>query len=370
MTMPSMTRSIESRATESRSMRVPESLLRRQTELILQAWGLPAAAIECAVDALVWADLRGIASHGIAMLPIYEKWRHAGRFDPQARPSLLRELPALAVYDAGSGFGFEPSRVAMRKAIDLARASGLAAVSVRRSNHFGAAGHWAEMASDAGLIGVAMTSTVSPSIVPTGGRVARLGTNPIAFAAPGADSPPFLLDMATSTVALGKLMVAALEGRPIPAGWALGPDGQTTADPQVGYDSRLATPLGALPELSSHKGYGLSVMVEILSAVLSGSLLSFEDGGDDTRGNVGHFFMAIDPRAFRDDNGFSRHLDRLTRTLRDTAPLDPDQPVRVAGDPERDRLALSQSEGVALAATLVDALRALCARASCACVLA
>lgn len=345
--------------------RVAEPVLREQIRLILRAWGLAEAATDCAVDALVWADLRGISSHGVAMLPIYEKWLAAGRFDLQAKPALIRERPALAVFDAGSGFGFEPSRVAMRKAIDLARLSGVAAVSVRRSNHFGAAGHWAELASDAGLIGVAMTSTVSPSIVPTGGRTARLGTNPIAFAAPGDRQPPFLLDMATSTVALGKLMVAALNGRSIPAGWALGPDGRTTADPRVGYESRLATPLGALPDLSSHKGYGLATMVEVLCAVLSGSVLALDDGGGDRRGNVGHFFLALDPAQFRDDDQFAPEIDRLTDALRETPPIDAARPVQVAGDPEREVLRLSRASGIALPLALIDALRQVCHRARC-----
>jgi len=127
---------------------------------------------------------------------------------------------------------------------------------------------------------------------------------------------------------------------------------------------------GALGPFGGPTAYGLAVMVEILSAVLSGSLLSFEDGGGQARGNVGHFFMAIDPRAFRGDDEFPQQLDRLSRALRDTAPVDPAQPVRIAGDPERDRLELSRVEGVALPATLVDALQALCARASCTCLLA
>ena len=345
--------------------RVVDSAIRAQVTAVLSAWGFAPDAVDASADALAWADSRGIASHGIAMLPIYEGWLRAGRFDVAAAPVVVRESTVTATIDGGAGLGFPAARQGMRLAIDKARRSGLAAVAVRRSNHFGAAGHWASMASEAGLLGIATTSTVSPAIVPTGGTQARFGTNPIAFAAPGARDA-FLLDMATSTVALGKLMVASLRGEEIPAGWALGPDGAPTTDAALGYRSRLATPRGALPELSSHKGSGLAAMVEILSALLPGATPSMDDPGPGARGDVGHFFLVLDPAAFRDAGGFGEALDAMLGRLRATPPIDPMCPVMAAGDPERTALARHREDGIALPSALLGALRELASRAGCA----
>ena len=347
-------------------IQVSERSLRAQVEAVLSAWGFGDDAVGAAADALAWADLRGIASHGIAMLPVYEGWHRDGRFDVAARPRVVRESPVTATVDGGSGLGFAAARDAMRLAVAKARSTGLAAVAVRRSNHFGAAGHYAEMAARAGLVGLCTTSTVSPAIVPTGGRDARFGTNPIAFAAPGAEGPPFLLDMATSTVALGRLMSAAWRGEPVPEGWALDASGHPTTDPQAGYRARRATPLGGLPELSSHKGTGLAAMVEVLSALLPGATPAMDEGGGRARGDVGHFVLALDPAAFRGDDGFGAAVDAMCARLRATPPVDPARPVMAAGDPERAALARSRAEGVPLPAALVDALRGLAARAGCA----
>jgi LDH2 family malate/lactate/ureidoglycolate dehydrogenase len=344
---------------------VHEVALRAQAGEILEAWGFGPDAVTTAVDGLVWADLRGIASHGVAMLPIYEGWLRAGRFDVAARPTVVAEGPAIATVDGGSGMGFATAHAAMTLAIAKARRLGLAAVAARRSNHFGAAGRWATMASDAGLIGLVTSSTVSPAIVPTGGLAARFGTNPIAFAAPGECGAPFVLDMATSTVALGRLMVASLRGEHVPQGWALGPDGRPTTDPALGYRSRLATPLGALPELSSHKGSGLAAMVEILSVLLSGATLSMDDPGPGARGDVGHCFVVLDPRAFGGGEGFGAALDAMLGRLRATPAADPLRPVLAAGDPERAALARAREHGVVLPRALVEALRGVADRAKC-----
>lgn len=347
-------------------LHVSERSLHAQIVAVLSGWGFGGDAVGAAADGLAWADARGIASHGIAMLPIYEGWHRDGRFDASATPRVVRETAVTATLDGGSGLGFAAARDAMRLAIAKARTAGLAAVAVRGSNHFGAAGHYAEMAALAGLVGLCTTSTVSAAIVPTGGRDARFGTNPIAFAAPGAEGPPFLLDMATSTVALGRLMTAAWRGEPVPEGWALDADGRPTTDPQVGYRARRATPLGGLPELSSHKGTGLAAMVEVLSALLPGATPAMEGAGGRARGDVGHFVLVLDPAAFRDDDGFGAAVDAMCARLRATPPVDPARPVRVPGDPERDALARSRVEGVPLPLALVDALRGVVARAGCA----
>lgn len=349
----------------SDAVRVDEPALRAQARAILGAWGFSADAVSAAVDALIWADLHGISSHGVAMLPIYETWLKTGRFVSSAIPRVVFDSPVLATIDADSGLGFAGARAGMSLAIEKARRNGLSAVAVRRSNHFGAAGHWVSMAADAGLVGIATTSTVAPAIVPTGGLHARFGTNPIAFAAPGRHGTSFLLDMATSTVALGKLMVASLRGHSIPEGWALGPDGLPTTDPALGYRSRLATPLGGRPELSSHKGSGLAAMVEILSVLLPGATLSMDNPGPGVPGDVGHFFCALDPAALRGDDGFGAALDDMLDRLRATPAADPDQPVLAAGDPERAALKRSRELGIEVPRSLMTALREVARRADC-----
>jgi hypothetical protein len=209
-----------------------------------------------------------------------------------------------ALVDGGGGLPHVPGDVAMRLAVRKARAHVRRAVAVRRSGHFGAA-HVTAMAAEAGLIGIATSTTQDPAVVPTFGAAAMLGTNPISLAAPAARNLPFMLDMATSTASLGKLVTAWRKGRAIPDGWALDPSGAAVTSGRRAAGYRRLTPLGATPEMGSHKGYGLATAVAILSAVLSGS-----DGGP------GHFFLVLDPARFRPDGTLGAGLDALLDGLR------------------------------------------------------
>jgi len=344
-------------------VRVPAARTHAQCAAILGAWGFAPAAVATAADALTWADLMGIDSHGIAMLPIYRTFLSAGRFKVAAAPRIERETPVSAVVDGDAGLGFHAAAIGMRLALEKARQSGIGIVAVRRSNHFGAAGYYALQAAEAGLVGLATTNVYTSSIVPTRGRTAMFGTNPIAFAAPTGGDRPFLLDMATSTVALGKLMTAAYRRQPIPEGWALGPDGAPTTDPELGYRSRLSTPLGGTEGLSSHKGTGLAAMVEILSAILPGATFAPLRAAGVTAGDVGHFFQVFDPALFRAPEEFRRDMDAMIAALRATPPLDPARPVLVAGDPEYAARAEREQEGIPLPETLIAALREVAAAA-------
>jgi LDH2 family malate/lactate/ureidoglycolate dehydrogenase len=211
------------------------------------------------------------------------------------------------------------------------------------------------MAAQSGLIGLATTSTQTPSVVPTYGAESKLGTNPIAFAAPAAHHSPFLLDMATSTATVGALAMAWRKGRSIPVGWALGPNGKAATNGRRASMYRRLTPLGSSREMGSHKGYGLATMVEILSAVLPGT----RAGGS----AVGHFFLAIDPRRFRSGGEFEADLDGLIDHLHDCAPLHPGEPVLVAGDPEQRTFSERRRSGIPLCRSVVEDLRTV-ARAS------
>jgi LDH2 family malate/lactate/ureidoglycolate dehydrogenase len=225
---------------------------------------------------------------------------------------------------------------------------------VRRSGHFGAAGSYATLAAEEGLIALVTSDTATPAVVPTFGLAPKLGTNPIALAAPAHHNRPFLLDMATSTVPVGRLATAWRRGLRIPIGWANDRKGNPLTDPRLAFEARCLTPLGSVSDMGSHKGYGLAVAVAILSSVLSGSRNQLEH---DPVGRVGHFFLALDPAHFRADNTFRADLDDLLDDLRASPAHDPAQPVLVAGDPEYAVAAHRRVHGIPLAPRVFADLR-------------
>jgi len=328
----------------------PETLA-RQVATLLRAWGMSADHTAITVEHVLYADLHGIDSHGCSMLLRYHRDIADGSVTMTPTIAVVRESDTTALVDGGGGLGHVPADTAMKLAITRCRSAGLGAVAVRRSGHFGAAGAYASMAAEAGFIGIATTNTREPAVVPTSGTEARLGTNPIAFAAPAARNPPFVLDMATSTASLGKLTMAWRKGRSIPVGWALDRRGRPVTSGRLGALGRRLTPLGSSEELGSHKGYGLATAVEILSAVLAGRV----SGG--AADGVGHFFLAIDPARFRDAGAFGADLDALLDSLRACAPVDPRCPVLVAGDPERAAYAERRRTGIPLSRSVVEDIR-------------
>lgn len=344
-----------------KARRVPAARLADQLDRIFAAWGLSAEHRAIVVERVLYADLHGIDSHGCCMLPFYQRLRDEGRLNPRPEIAIVHESATTALVDGGGGLGHVPATLAMQQAIAKCRAAGVAAVAVRNSGHFGAAGAYAAMASAAGMIGIVTTSTPTPSVVPTFGRDALLGTNPIALAAPAAQRPPFLLDMATSAASLGKLVERWRSGRPIPSGWALDARGRSTTNGRVAAEGRRLTPLGGDYEHGGHKGYGLAAAVEILSSVVPGVPLAAPGGAG--RATVGHFVLAIDPARFRPDGGFAAGLDQLIDLLHAAPPLAPEQPVLVPGDPEQAILADRSMHGIPLAKTVLEDLRGVAARA-------
>lgn len=340
--------------------RFSSEILRRQLGQVFAAWGMPDDQAGPIIEVMVETDLRGIDSHGIAMLPLYEELRRQGKISPKPNLEVVRDTPVIGLIDADQGLGHLASVAAMNMAIEKAKAAGLSAVGVRNSNHFGAAGHYALMAARRGLVGMAFTNVWVTAMTPTRARQPMFGTNPIAFAAPAGRNPPFVLDMATTTVAIGKLTLAALHGRPIPMGWANDPSGKPVTDPNLALAERSLTPLGGLPETSSHKGYGLAAMVEVLCAMLTGAYYAPTKPvrhPDDDRVNIGHFFLCIDPNAFRVPGSFESELDDMIDALHDLSPADPDKPVLVAGDPENACYAERTAQGIPLPDTLLAQLR-------------
>ncbi len=343
-------------------MNFSAELLSRQCAAILRAWGVPEEHVEATTHVLITSNLRGVDSHGISMLTLYDEFRRKAKLTLDAKPRVVRESPVTALIDADGGLGHLPGLKAMELAIAKCAATGVGIVGVRNSNHYGASGVYALMAPERGFIGAAMTATWRPGIVPTFGAEAMLGTNPIAFAAPAKKHPPFCLDMATSTVALNKIKLAALHGKSIAPGWALDDKGRTVTDAREAMKHVLITPLGGTPELSSYKGYGLATMVEILCTTLTGALVAAirnERQPDAPRHNVGHFCLAIDPKSFRDEGEFERDMDELIEALHNTRRADPNQPVLVAGDPEQACFAKRSKEGIPVSDELKATLRKL-----------
>ncbi len=343
----------------------PWAVVRSQIESVLVAMGMRAEHAATTAEVMADADLCGVDTHGISLLPGYAELGAANKMTMDATVEVVHRTPSAAVIDAGGGLGYVPSVLAAELAVEMSREVGLAGVAVRNSSHFGAAGYYTRLMAAQGIIGMATTSGTGGRVAPTRGREPRLSTNPFAFAAPAARNPDFHLDMATSTVAAGKLRIRANESLPIPVGWAQDESGSPLTDPslyELGSQFSL-TPLGGTEEGSSFKGYGLAVMMELLSVGLSGaSLVTSEGHGTRVPGSmeVGHFFLAIDPTAFRDEGAFQAVVDELVDDLHATAPTDPALPVLVAGERENEIRVQRRRDGIPIPPGLHDRLEDVC----------
>jgi len=350
---------------------VPSETLRGQILGILTAWGMPADMAETTAGVMVETDLMGVDSHGLSMLMTYEEGVRAGRIRLAARPRVVRDTGPTALVDAGDGLGHPVAAMAMHLAVDKALAQGVGVVGVVNSHHFGAAGAYARMAASRGVIGMVTSSTRGVTMVPTRGTAPVLGTNPLAFAAPARRNPAFVLDMATTTVAAGKVKVHHLNDAPLPEGWVVDGAGRAVTDPHEANDFVFKrkeggiTPVGGAEDTGGAKGYGLAMLVHILGGALVGSSFSpirNRSGRDDQPHNIGHFFLALDPKAFREPGAFEADLDDVIDILHATPPADPALPVLVAGEPEDMMRAKRLAEGVPVPATLDELIRGICDR--------
>jgi ureidoglycolate dehydrogenase (NAD+) len=323
-------------------MRVDAALLTRFCSDLLVAAGLRAGDADLVAGSLVSADLRGVGSHGVMRLPIYVERMRRGLIATRPVIEVLRTAPATAVVDGGNGPGQVVAVRAMDEAVALAREAGAGFVAVRRSNHFGAAGWFALRAAGAGMIGLAVTHAEA-DVVPYGGARPALGTNPLAVAVPRGDGPALLVDMATSAVAMGKVLLAASEGRGIPDGWGVDAAGEPTTDPRR---------VRAVLPMAGPKGYGLAFVVEVLAALLSGSRSGSEvrrmyDDFDAPHG-VGHFLGAIDVARFVPLDGFTAGLADLAGRIGSVPPAAGFEEVLLPGEPEERAEARNRRDGVPL----------------------
>ncbi|WP_424467253.1 Ldh family oxidoreductase [Pseudoclavibacter helvolus] len=340
--------------------RFTEDQVRQQILEILTAWGMTAEAAAISAEVMVDTDLSGIDSHGISMLMLYEKLARTGRLNINARPEIVHEGPAFAIVDGHDGLGHPTAVTAMHTAIDKARREGVSVVAARSSSHFGALGYYARLASDQGLVALITTTTRTPTTSATNGTTAVLGTNPICFSAPRADGAPLVVDISTSVVALNKVKTYALKGWPLPVGWVTDSTGADLVDAKVAYEllstgRATISPLGGPgTESGGHKGFGLSLMVQILSAALAGA--SGVGLGADAD-NLGHFFLVIDPERLRPDGTMSSAVEEILSATSAEAG------VRVPGEPEADERAARTAHGIPLPATLLELLEEICTRA-------
>ena len=342
---------------------VSEGALRRFCEEALKKLGVPAGEARTTTDVLVTADLRGIESHGVARLGRYVAGLKKGFMRPTDQSRIIKETKATALVDGGQSLGQVVGRKGMDLAIKKARDTAVGVVAVRNSNHYGIAGYYSLMALEHNLVGVS-TTNAGPLVVPTFGRTAILGTNPISLAAPALKEKAFVLDMATSTVPRGKVEVYNRLGKPMPHGWAVDETGRSSTDPKRVLNA-LANRLGGglLPlggegeDLGGHKGYGLALMVDVLSGVLSGAATGLQVYADEQRPNVGHFFMALDPAAFRPLDEFRRDMDRLARELKDSPKAHGQDRIYVHGEKSFARMEKYRQEGIPLDPKVVENLK-------------
>lgn len=326
----------------STEIRIGADRLEQWSADLLTSAGVPNADAAEIAHHLVFADLRGVDTHGTSRLKIYLTRLESGAMNWSTQPQIVRESPVHAVIDGGNGFGQVVARDATDVAIEKALTSGMASVTVHHSNHCGCLAYYTLRMAERGLIGFACTN--APAFMPPfGAKEAFFGTNPFSIAAPAGTNPPFVLDMATSQVARGKIINAAREGTPIPEGWAIDRDGNPTTDAQAGM-AGFVLPMGGA------KGSGLAAMVEVFAGVLSGSLLSpalpkmYEQ--TDVAAQLGHFFMAIRPDLHLPADEFGARMDEMLDGIRNAAPAPGTQAVLAPGDLERSKEAEHRRVGV------------------------
>ena len=301
--------------------------LRQFAELILTAAQVPPHKAAIVAESVVASNLRGVDSHGVQLVPFYVEQLLAGDVDPRAEGRVISEAGSCLLFDGQNSIGQWVAETCCGHAVRIARSHGMAMVVARESNHFGAAAWWAQKMRAAGQIGIVMCNA-SPIVPPWQGREGRLGTNPICVSVPG----PWLLDMATTTVAAGRIFKAFLNGQPeIPPGWAFDSEGRPTTDTNQAYHGGMLMPLGG------YKGSGLGLMVEILCAGLSGGAMSTAVGGIRHRGRparTSQTYIAIDVARFLPVEEFTARVEQLARTMKSTPSAPGYDEVLVAGDPE------------------------------------
>lgn len=334
--------------------RIPEATLKAFCKASLMRRGVPGDDAALVTGNLVEADLRGVGSHGVVRLPIYLKRLGDGGTNPKPQIRLDRETRTAAVLDGDNGLGHLVGIRAMETAVEKARDGNCAFVAVRNSNHFGMAAYYTEMAARAGMIGLAFTIGAINHMTPWGGAEALLGNNPFSVAFPTRRGFPVVLDMACSIAARGKIIVAAKEGRPIPADWATGPDGLPTTD-------AIEALKGFVVPLGGAKGYALTLTVGLLSTLLSGAAFG-RDVGDlyektSTAQDSGHLFGVLPITAFVEFDTYLDRMDKAIEDMRGARKAPGVERIYLPGEREHITLLARRKAGIPLGAGLLQELQ-------------
>ena len=324
---------------------VDHRALHAAARAIVVAAGSDEAEAELVAAHLVGADLRGHPSHGVARLPWYVEAVSRGLLVPNTPPRVLEDRGSIVRLAGDRGYGQRIGHEAMELAIGRARRDGLCCLTLADVHHLGRLGTYGELAAAAGMVLIAFVNAVdhTPPVAPHRGIEARLSTNPLCIAFPGGDArPPTIVDFATSAIAMGKVRVAALDGRALPAGSVLDAEGRATTDPLV----MLSEPRGALLPVGGHKGYGLMLACELLAGILAG-------GGTMQPGRERHesfinglLAFVVDPTRFADPDWLRQEVDAMVDYVLSSRPRDPAEPVLQPGDPERAAMVRNLAEGV------------------------
>ena len=328
--------------------------LRRFIADAMLAVGLPEDDAVVVARLMVEADLTGADAHGVFRLPQYVRRIRGGAVNTRPHIEVTRTGPATAIVDGGNGMGHVVMARAAETATALARDAGVAWVAVRRSNHAGPAGIYAEMIAAEGMVGVYSVVASANHMAPWGGSEMLLGTNPLAVAIPCGDEPPFVLDIATTTVSYGTVKNHALQGRAMPEGWMV-----SRADGRPLTDSARAGE-GMLLPIGGHKGSGLAIVLGLLAGPLSGAVFGRDvvdfnaDSSSET--NTGHFIIALDIARFTEPQAFHEEVNRHLSDLRGSGRLSETEPIRMPGDQRAARRIERELNGVPMPAQLLEKL--------------
>jgi L-2-hydroxycarboxylate dehydrogenase (NAD+) len=343
----------------------PIEALREFCARVFMHFGVPEDQATQAADVLGAADLRGIDSHGVARMSSYVELLSEGLTNPRPEIKIVRSTPSTATVDGDNGLGLVVGPRANQMAMEMAEKAGSGWISVRNTNHYGIAGYYVVKAAERDMIGWAMTNS-SALVTPLWGMERMLGTNPIAIAFPGKQEPPIVIDMATCTAAYGKIEIALRKGEKIPTGWAIDNRGRVTNEPADVLAGGALLPLGSDRERGGHKGYGLAMMVDLLSGALSGAnwgpfappfALRQTIPTRSVGKGIGHFFGAMRVDGFIDSDSFKSQVDEYIRVFRATKPAPGTSGPLIPGDPEREAECIRRKSGVPLVLPVVNDLR-------------
>lgn len=332
-------------------------LLLDLAEKILIEAGFPRADARLIVDSLVQADCNGISTHGLSRLNLYLERAEKGVLNKTPEIKVIRENISTVLIDADNGMAV----LACKKAVDLitekAKSTGIAMAAIRHSNHLGALSYVADLISQKGMIGF-VSSNTSPIMAPHGGKEPVLGNNPFSISIPF--DPPIIFDTALSITARGNIILAEREGKPIPEGWAINKEGQITTDAKEAL-------LGAVLPLAGHKGYGMALIIDILSGVLTGSAYGTEVGSfvppDYSKPlDFGHILLAINIESFMDRELFNKRLAHFISMIKESKPAHGFSEILIPGEGRMKRNAASYEKGIELQKSTVEKLKELCGK--------